>query len=161
MPSLHAYLFIFSWSPSNTSDTISIRFTSLLSLLKSMPLVIEMSRLHFTLGVKELYEPLTTTWAFRFIPSKCDLPWMRRSFQNFNISFREFNCVESLRIHWTIYRVCQFAEKLKNPPFFSRTHEYHRISVAYARRILRHPWPHWDIITVCDINMNGLKGIIN
>ena len=42
----------------STSDIISSRFTSLLSLLKSLPLAIETNLLHFTLGVKELYEPL-------------------------------------------------------------------------------------------------------
>ena len=102
----------------STSDTISRRFTSLLLLLKSVPLGIETSHWHLTLDVQELYDYFS-----RFIPSKCDLPLIRRSFQNFNISFREFSCVEFFRGQSKIYWVCQFEEKLKNPPLFFTTHE--------------------------------------
>lgn len=58
--------------------------------------------------------------------------------------------------------ICRKAEKSAIFIHDTRNDVYRRISVGYARRILREPWPYLDIATMCwKIDFNSLKSIIN
>ena len=118
-------------------------------------------RIAFIIGSILSYLMRHLAWTTRTLPYFT----FRRSFLTLLSMCRLFErlqAVVSLEVRDNLLSLSIYRKAEKSAIFLHDTQNdvYRRTTAAYARRILGHPWPYLDIVTMCDVNTNSLRGIV-